>query len=211
MKKHQKVLLGLASLGLVGGVGTALALTRTDATTQSLNGNDTDGAVYLYWGTETENNAAKAEVKDLEANVAQYRCVVVAPKTSASVSGTVSVTFTLSTSAADSENNKKATELPGFSVAIYKEESYSTSSVSTTALSTLDTSTETKQYTASFDVAKGSTTTAYYTLEFLWNGSAVSDSNTYDFGGSLTISQSFVAASENSSSNGAEQEGMKNE
>ncbi len=203
MKKHQKVLLGLALLGLVGGVGTTLALTRKDATTSSVNGNDTDGAVYLYWGDETQNTAATTEVKDLKANDPQYRCVVVAPKTSASVSGTVSVTFKLATLEADASQSQKATELPGFKVSIYKEESYSTSSVATTAISTLSMSTDTKQYVASFDVAKGGTTTVYYTLEFLWDGSAVSDSSTYDFGGSLTISQSFEAASENSSSSAA--------
>ena len=185
MKKNQKILIGLMALGLLGGVGTTFALTRTAATQQTINGQATDGAVYLYWGTNEQNTSTVAEVKDLAANTAQYRCVTVAPKVSKTVTGKVSVTFTLSTT--------ETTALPGLTIGIYSVDKYTTeaSDVSGSALSTLDATTKTS-YTATFDVGgeNNLTPTKYYTLVFTWDGSAVSDTNK-SFGGSLKISQTF--------------------
>ena len=202
MKKHQKILIGLMALGLVGGVGATLALTRTDAS-GSYDGQGTDSAIYLNWGSTEQQTAVTAEVKDLNANVAAYRYVVVAPKASTSVKGTVSVVFTLDVEYSDENKTTASTVLTGLTVGVYGAELKTTKDgdneiksieKSGDVLATLSMA-GTKTYTASFDV-DGSTTieTKYYALEFIFDGSSIGDNT---FGGSLAVSQSFTESASN--------------
>lgn len=191
MKKHQKFLVGLMILGLAGGVGTAFALNYKDAS-GTTHSEQTDQAIYLYWGTDEQNTAVKAEVKELEKDTAQYRCLVVAPQASKSLSGTVTVNFGLVTGGDNYE-------LPGLTVAIYSTANYQvvkpTTEGETTAIATLEIG-KTTTYEATFAVEPlaekaNHTVTKYYVLEFLWDGTGVSSANK-TFGGSLKISQSFA-------------------
>lgn len=193
MKKHQKVLLGLMVLGLAGGVGTAVALTRTAATSSIDYG--TDQAIYLNWGTNDQNTATAVEVGNFSAGVTQYRCLVVATKLSKAVTGTVYIKFTLAT--------EDKTELPGFKVGIYSIDSYANADDSLasatkagTLLSTLDI-TSAATYTATFDVDGEASTepTHYYGLGFTYDGTALSGTDT-TFGGSLKITQTFKTTAE---------------
>lgn len=197
MKKHQKILIGLMALGLVGGIGATLALTRTDAN-GSYTGQGTDSAIYLNWGDSDQQAAVTAEVKNLNANEADYRYVVVAPKASTSVKGTISVTFTLSTSTVES----KTTVLTGLTVGVYSAKlTDNVLGKDGTVLFTLkdadvDADAKTgRTYTATFAV-DGSTTidTKYYALEFIYDGSSIGENT---FGGSLAVSQSFAEDTSN--------------
>ena len=191
MKKHQKILIGLMTLGLVGGIGTTLALTRTGANS-TVDGQGTDQAIYLNWGNEEQNTALKTEIKDLKANVAQYRCLVVAPKASATLSGTVNLTFTLGV--------KDKTELPGLSVNVYSVADYTTETVTeddnNKKVGTLAIGDDTSSLDTSFDVGDSTATASFetkkfYTLEFTWDGSGLTGTDT-TFGGTLSIAQSFT-------------------
>lgn len=193
MKKHQKFLVGLMILGLAGGVGTAFALNYKDAT-DTTHSEQTDQAIYLYWGTDEQNTAVKTEVKDLAKDTAQYRCVVVAPQASKSLKGTVTVNFELVTGGDNYE-------LPGLTVAIYSTATYQTNKPSDenekNAITTLEIG-GTVSHNATFDVnplteQANHTVTKYYVLEFLWDGSGVSSADK-QFGGSLKLSQSFTKA-----------------
>ncbi len=180
MKKHQKVLLGLMVLGLAGGIGTTLALTRNAADTSSISGG-TDQAIYLNWGSETETTTAN-EVKDFKAKEAQYGYLVLAPKVSSTLTGKVTLTFTLSLGT----NN----ELPGFTISVYSATTYKQSSFAEETKAAITLNSTVLTGTTSFDVSSTSGT-KYYTLVYLWDGTSVSSGKT--FGGSLKISQSFAA------------------
>ena len=188
MKKRQKVLLGLMALGLVGGIGSAVALTRT-AAEQKNTSLGTDKAVYLYWDENTTAKNSIAEVENLTANSTEYRYIVVAPKMSKTLEGTVSITFTLSV---DSSRNQ---ELAGLTVDITENSSADKNGTAvvngyTGSLNLTETGKNTA--TATFDVngASDAAPTKYYKIGFTWDGTSVSDGKT--FGGSLGISQSFA-------------------
>lgn len=197
MKKHQKVLLGLMALGLAGGIGTTLALTRNAADQSSISGG-TDQAIYLNWGSGSNTNVV-TELETFEAQVSQKRYLVVSPKATNKLSGTVAVKFDLTV--ADDH------VITGLTIDVYSTESYKkedpvTSTLSgdtsvegpDTLLTTLKTGTLT--YSDSITVNGANTETAnptkYYTLVFTWDGSDVETGKT--FGASLKISQSFTAA-----------------
>ena len=197
MKKHQKILIGLMALGLVGGIGATLALTRKGAE-GSYTGQGTDSAIYLNWGDSDQQKAVTTEVKDLSANVAVDRYVVVAPKASTSVKGTISVTFTLSTSTVES----KTTVLTGLTVGVYSakltDNVLGKDGAVLFTLKDADVDADAKTgrtYTATFAV-DGSTTidTKYYALEFIYDGSSIGENT---FGGSLAVSQSFAEDTSN--------------
>ena len=181
MKKHQKFLVGLMLLGLAGGVGTALAMTREDASASHELG--TDQTIYLYWDTE-DNNSVVSAVNELSAAKPEYRNVVVAPKASTSASGRVKVSFALSV---PNDN-----VLTGLEISIYDTDAYlakeGKDNIASATLSSATGGTLTKDY--EFDVSGSSTTVKYYLLKFLWDGSDIGGST---FGGTLTISQDFVA------------------
>ncbi len=187
MKKHQKILICLMALGLIGGISTSFALSRNEGT-NSYKG-DLDQAIYLYWNNGNETSTASTALDALSASVAQYRSVVVAPKASNNVKGTVSVEFKLTVEDGNSLN--------GVDVNIYKTSTYIANTLPTeqTDLDTKQTL-STKEadkttYTSTIEVGNGdSSPVGYYLLEIKWDGSAASENTT--FGGTLTIGQSFT-------------------
>ncbi len=219
MKKHQKVLLGIMALSLAGGTGTAIALSFTGANSESVS-NGTDQAIYLYWGDEKQNAAVKAEVNNLVANETQYRCLVVAPKSSKDLTGYVKLAFSLELK--DAKNNTssdgKSYALPGLTVTIYETSkcefdgtSYSVSSrkaadlrgtaLTTTSSSVGETSfgfevNTTEENVVVDDSSMFKTNTHYYTIEFVWDGEGV-DTDKEIFGGTLNIAQEFTTTDPN--------------
>ncbi len=181
------------ALGLVGGIGSAVALTRTAAEQKSTS-LGTDKAVYLYWDENTTAKNSIAEVTDLAANSTAYRYIVVAPKMSKTLEGTVSITFALSV---DSSKNQ---DLTGLTVDIKENSSADDNgtAVENGYSGTLNLSEEGKNTaTATFDVngASDAAPTKYYKFGFTWDGTSVASGKT--FGGSLKISQSFAEKTAN--------------
>ena len=125
MKTKLAVLVGLMALSAAGTVGGALALTRNSATSSGTAGSF-DKAIYLYWSSES-TTASLANVDDLSAGVAQYRYLSVTPKSSKSVAGTVTLTFTL---ASGGEN----THMEGLTVNVYKTDALATDLTVATAI-----------------------------------------------------------------------------
>ncbi len=218
MKKHQKVLLGIMALSLAGGTGTAIALNFTGANSESVS-NGTDEAIYLYWGDEKQNTAVKAEVNNLVANETQYRCLVVAPKSSKDLTGWVKLTFELAAtdSSGIASSADKSYALPGLTVTIYETSkcefdgtSYSASSrkagdqkgtaLTTTSSSVGETSfgfeVNTENSASIDDSSMFKTNTHYYTIEFVWDGEGV-DADNEIFGGTLNITQEFTTTDPN--------------
>lgn len=189
MKKHQKTLICLMALGLLGTIGTSLALSKKDAEEKSVTGG-TDGAIYLRWSSDTQIDNVATKIENIKSNEAQYTCVIVAPKASTNVKGTVSVKFELSI--------PDKNTLDGFTVAVYNVDSY-TSSLPTGATKAWENplSATNVEASVSFSVdgskEEEKAPTKYYLVEFLWDGTPSSDSSK-TFGGTLKISQSFTKA-----------------
>ncbi len=212
MKKHQKVLLGIMSLSLAGGIGTAVALNFT-ASGDKTTSLPTDSAIYLYWGTDEQNTATTVKVDNFTKDVAQYRPLVVAPQSSKTVAGTVTVTFTLeagqkttggATASSDASGNTYV--IPGLTMKVYESQSsdfdsessysYKGESKSNSVVSlSVESSAANASGSATFNVtateSQHQTTTHWYLLEFIWNGTRPNQNEV--FGGNLTISQSFNA------------------
>lgn len=191
MKTKLAVLVGLMALSAAGTVGGALALTRNSATGSGTAGNF-DKAIYLYWGSES-STASLNDVNDLQAGVAQYRYLSVTPKSSKSVSGTVTLTFTLASGGAN-------THMEGLTVNVYKTDALATDLTVATAIEgKVASPVLTKSNlsgTTSFAVATAENvheTEAFYAIEVLWSGSNDSEHPTYELDASLTISQAFAA------------------
>ena len=191
MKTKKKVLIGLMALCLAGSVGGVLALT-SNAATQSGTTGAFDQAVYLYWTTDS-STLTLSDVNDLTAGTPKYRYLTVAPKSTKSVSGNVTLTFTLASGGAN-------THMEGLSIAVYKTESLATDGTvaslidGVTAAPTLNKTT--LSGTTSFAVTTSSTaheTKAYYAIEVIWTGSNDASHPTYALGANLTIAQSFSA------------------
>lgn len=186
-----KVLIGVMALSLVGGVGSALALTRTGANAAGRPG-AFDGTVYLYWGSES-TTATISDVENLSAGVAQYRGLTVSPKSSKSVAGNVRLSFTL---AATSGNY----HIKGLSVSVYKiDAAFDAENVATqiqgkVAEPVLDeshlTGTTNLAVSAAANVHE---TVGYYAIKVLWTGANDGEHPAYTLDAGITISQSFVA------------------
>lgn len=187
-----KVLIGIMSVALVGGVGSTLALTRTGAGGTGTTG-AFDQAVYLYWGHESTSISID-NVENLVAGTPQYRGLVVSPKTSKTVAGNVQLTFTI----APTEGNH---HVKGLSVNVYKiDAAFDAENVATQILgkvaspalndSNLSASTN-LAITTSENVHE---TIGYYAIEISWSGAIDNEHPTWDLDGSLTISQAFSPA-----------------
>ncbi len=179
-------------LGLAGGVGTAVALTRTAAT--SSTSGDTDSAIYVTWGQTAETDYA--DVTGLKAKEPQYRYVVVSSNSSKSVSGTFTLTFTLNVGS-DSADDTTNYVLTGLTVDVYSVDTYQKTEFSDTdkKIKTLSSAeggdlTCSDETTIAANNSSAQSFTKYYTLVFTWDGTAIGEGNT--FGGSLAITQSFA-------------------
>ena len=113
--KTTKVL--LLSLGMAlcvgGGIGAAVAITRQAA--GNTGSSAFDKAVNLYWEAG-EASTTLTDMESLSVNVPQYRYLTVSPKSSASVSGNVKLTFTL----AEATVEEKTAVLKGLTVSVEK-------------------------------------------------------------------------------------------
>ena len=190
--KRTKITFLVASLLCLGmGVGGALALTYTGAS-RSVNG-AVDEAIYLYWGTG-QSSVDIQDVTDLVKSVNQYRYFACEPSASASVAGTVTLTYEIK-GTTDGEN--KTYTLDGLQVKIYEtpslqsDENRDLTGLVPTVLNYDVEADRTK--TTSFLVGGENAGAAYYCLEFVYDGSeATGDA----WGGLMTISQAFAAAQE---------------
>lgn len=188
-----KILIGVMAVSLVGGVGSAFALTRTGASITGRQG-AFDGAVYLYWGHES-STATISNVEDLSAGVAQYRGLEVSPKSSKSVSGNVRLTFTL----AATEGNY---HIKGLTVSVYKiDAAFDAGTVETqiaekVASPVLNESnlTGTTDLPVSTDPSAVHETVGHYAIKVVWTGANDGEHPLYTLDASITVSQSFIEA-----------------
>ena len=187
-----KILIGVMAVSLVGGVGSAFALTRTGASVAGRSG-AFDGAIYLYWGSES-STVSIDNVENLSAGVAQYRGLEVTPKSSKSVAGNVRLTFTLAPTAGNHH-------IKGLTVNVYKiDAAFDAGTVETqisgkVAAPILNES----NLTGTTDLAVVASenvheTAGHYAIQVVWTGANDGEHPSYDLDGSITISQSFIAA-----------------
>ena len=184
-----KVLIGVMALSLVGGVGSAFALTRTSANAAGRPG-AFDGAAYLYWGHE-QSSATIDPVQDLSNDEAQYRGLTVSPQTTKSLAGNVELTFTLSATAGH--------HIKGLTVSVYKiDTAFNEATVETqingkVAEPVLNESNLTG--TTNLAVSKDDTaheTVGYYAIKVEWTGANDGENPGYTLDGKITVSQTFV-------------------
>ena len=185
------VLVGVMACALAGGVGSALALTRTGASAAGTPG-AFDQAVYLYWGSE-QTSTSIANVENLSAGVAQYRGLTVSPKSTKTVAGNVRLTFSLTQTSGNYH-------IKGLSVSVYQiDAAFDAGTVETqiqgkVAAPVLDEEHDTGY--ANLAVAASENvheTTGYYAIKIVWSGANDGDHPAYTLDGRITISQSFIA------------------
>jgi len=199
MSKKKTVLLAAMGVALLGVAGSALALTYKSAT-QTKTG-ALDSAIYLYWGSGS-TNATVSDVESLKAGTNQYRSLTVAPKSSKSVAGTVTVTYTFDVGDSIEENGvSKTSSLKGLTFNVYETASEVTSPSSSDCAGTPATTLtieDDNDHTATtiFTISSGDAaheTAKYYVLEFSYSGVQMTDGHA--FGGGVIISQSFAVGS----------------
>ena len=188
MKK--KITLLVASLLCLGvGVGGVLAATMSGDHKQ--RNSQFDQAVYLYWGTG-ESTVDIDDVEELgvgESN-AQYRYLSCNPAGSSSVTGTVTLTFTISGETKDA----KTYTLDGLKVYVY-------AGVTAPESGAPDLSEKELKATLDYDVEADRTKTVQlsvtngagsedYCMKFVYDGSQKTGD---EWGGLMTISQAFGA------------------
>ena len=186
------VILGVMACALAGGVGSALALTRTGASAAG-NAGAFDKAVNLYWGHES-TSIELSNVENLVAGTPQYRGLVVSPKSSKSVAGNVQLTFTLAPTAGNYH-------IKGLTVSVYKiDAAFNAGTVETqiegkVAQPVLNESNLTGvanlAVVASENVHE---TVGYYAIKVAWSGANDLEHPAYTLDCNITISQIFVAA-----------------
>ena len=187
-----KILIGVMAVSLVGGVGSAFALTRTGASVAGRSG-AFDGAVYLYWGHES-STATISNVEELSAGVAQYRGLEVSPQSSKSVSGNVRLTFTLAPTAGNYH-------IKGLTVSVYKiDAAFDAGAVETqiaekVASPVLNESNLTGTTDLPVSTSSGvHETVGHYAIKVVWTGANDGEHPLYTLDASITISQSFIEA-----------------
>ena len=193
MKTKKKVLIGLMAACLLGTIGSVFALTRNNATASGTAG-QVDQAIYLYWG-EGSTTATINNVQNLTTAEPAYRYLEVSPKSSKTLTGTVTVSFTL---APEDANH----HVSGLTVSVYKLDAalnpatatsadYVTAIGAKSATPALDvdhlTGNATVAVTTSGGVAHYSH--AYFAIAISYNGAQVANKT---MGGQVTISQSFT-------------------
>lgn len=187
-----KVLIGVMALGLLGTVGSALALTRTGASAAG-NAGAFDQAIYLNWESG-QSSISLSNVENLQPSVAQYRYLTVSPKSTKTVAGNVVLTFTLAKTTGDHH-------IKGLSVSVYKTASLLNDSTVVAGISALSADPVLQEGslsgTSNIAVAAGANaheTTAYYAIVIEWTGANDSTNPSYTLSADVTISQEFDAA-----------------
>lgn len=190
MKKKLKALIALMSVCAVGAVGSAFALTRNQATSSGTAG-QFDKAIYLYWGN-AQSSVELNPVNDLNANVPVYRYLTVAPQSTKSVAGTVTVTFTLAAATGDYHINGLTVNVYGTTVEAIDAENKATYVVEANKVASVQAGslTDTDTFTISASSGATQTTSKYYAIEVVYDGTFVTGKT---LGTTLNISQSFAA------------------
>ena len=200
MKKTKIILLSLGMALCAGGaIGTALAaVTKNPASSSSTA--SYDKAVVLYWDSDSATKPARlTDMDEVVAGTPQYRHLIVSPKTSKSVSGTVSVNFTLSKVAVVG----KTATVEGLTIRVYELSSAGSitddnyiSLVDTDNLKTTLIGNDSTDATgsATFTVSTSSEvheTTKHYAIEVDYNDSGLGQNE--KLSGQVTINQTFIA------------------
>ena len=195
MKLSKILILSLGmALCAAGGVGTALAAVSKSSASSSSSAKY-DSAIFLYWGHES-SSATLQDMDELVDNVAQYRHLVVSPKSSKALTGTVSVNFELKTVAVEG----KTAVLTGLSVKVYEvssAEAITDENVgSLVNEDNLKCSLSPSQTTgsATFTISAGEAaheTVKDYAIKVVYDGTPVA--STEKLSAELTINQSFAA------------------
>lgn len=195
MKLSKILILSLGmALCAAGGVGTALAAVSKSSASSSSSAKY-DSAIFLYWGHES-SSATLQDMDELVDNVAQYRHLVVSPKSSKALTGTVSVNFELKTVAVEG----KTAVLTGLSVKVYEVSSAQAITDENVGSlvneDNLKCSLSPSQTTgsATFTISAGEAaheTVKDYAIKVVYDGTPVA--STEKLSAELTINQSFAA------------------
>ena len=185
------VLIGVMACALVGGVGSALALSRTGANAAG-NAGAFDQAVYLYWGHES-TTASINNVENLQPSTPQYRGLTVSPQSTKTVAGNVQLTFTLAPTA----NH----HIKGLTVSVYKidaefdAENVAAQIAGKVAAPVLNESNLSDSTNLAVSAAANPhETIGYYAIKVEWTGANDLDHEEYTLDCGITISQAFVGA-----------------
>ena len=204
MKKTKIILLSLGmALCAAGGIGTALAaVSKTPAgSTSSAN---FDKAVVLYWDSDTATQPARlSSIDSMTDGVSQYRHLIVSPKATKSVSGTVHVNFLLEKVAVEG----KTATIAGLTIRVYELSSESaitddnyvdlvaTGTLKTTLVGDDSAEATTNSGEATFTVSTEQTsvyeTVKHYAIKVDYDSSGLTQ--TQKLSGQVRISQSFSA------------------
>lgn len=195
MKKTKVLLLSLGmALCIGGGIGSAFAITRTAAGNTGTG--DFDKAINLYWGSK-QSTATLTDMDELSVDVAQYRYLSVTPESSKSVTGTVTVSFTLAKAA---DNEQKSYDIEGITVKVFETTSLATDETVAELIAGKEAKTTITKLSptgsASFAVSSSTAvheTNAYYAIQVVYDGSQQPAGK--ELGGQLTIVQSFAVGS----------------
>ena len=187
MQNKKKVLLGLMAACLAGTVGSAFALTRNSITGTATSG-AFDSAIYLYWDSQSTTSANLTNITSVSVNTPVYRFLTVSPRSTKSVSGTVTLTFTLAP--------ETGCVVTGLTVSVYETSALSSDLSVTTDIDgvtpTPVLSASNLSDTTTFAVTTDTTaheTVKYYAIKVNYDGTAMST-----LGGTVTIAQSFAVA-----------------
>ena len=185
------------ALCAAGGIGTALAVvSKTKA--ESTSTSSYDKAIYLYWDHESEESASLSSMESVTEEP-QYRYLEVSPKSSKTLTGTVTVSFTLAEQSEGVPAGKTATT-KGITVEVYALGTDATAlnvaekveAAASPECTLVGPSALTGQ--ASFAVAAGSgvhETVQRYGIKVTWAPAGVL--STEKVSAQLTIAQSFAA------------------
>lgn len=197
MKKLNKALLimGMA-LSLGGGIGAAVAGITANQATVTGEGNF-DKAITLYWD-EGSSSATLEDMTDLVVNQAAYRVLNVSSKSTKSVAGTVTLTFTL---AAGTVEAGKTASIADLSINVYSVEAGTTQAQAEaldysalTPVATVNSTTTVDTAEIAITAAAAAQTVSHcYAIEVVYSGATILGANEV-LAGNLTISQSFLAA-----------------
>lgn len=189
MKTKKKFLIGLMSLCLLAGTGTALALSVTKAEGQV--NQSVDSAVVFSWGQDTIPS-----ISSLKGGVAQYTFFNAKVDSTKSVQGRVTLNFNLS---AETTQAGKTAVLTGLTATVYQADSEVTAgnaadyAVAGNLKATLTSGSP--NGSAYFDVnptaGAANLTRGYYVVKLLYDGTALGANQVLD--GKVTIVSAWGA------------------
>ena len=195
MKTKGKVLIGLMALCLAGTAGAAFAALNYNETPANKSFTEqTDKAIYLDWDSGSKSGITA--VNQLAAGQKDYRSLSVVTSKTSSVTGTVTVTFTLTPA---TEVVGKTATLSGLALRVHETESLEDVTVENYAFDETDKTpsasvtggTSAQSDSIAITLSSGASATKHYVLVFAFSTPTMTESNI--FSGHLTIAQSYSA------------------